>query len=190
MDKVEKKKIKAPPPFIDAKGAAPTSSPVRSRAPRSVSPAKTPVRKIASPRKPKASGTTATHKKQLSNASSTLVNGISEEASVTVEVNSSVDVEGDVETTRTQVRVEMPSGLADFPLPETTEQMIAKAKEMVAEAQKIDGASSSKGTKRKAAEEELEVSAPKKARVLAEEIQKDKVKNRALIGVSVTLALG
>jgi hypothetical protein len=60
---------------------------------------------------------------------------------VRVEVDSAVDVNGDIEVTTTSVKVEMPAGSPEMPLPESTEEMIAKAKEMVEEARKLEGGS-------------------------------------------------
>jgi hypothetical protein len=172
-----------------------------------MSPAKTPSRKTASPRKtrePK-SVSTAETKKASSALQKVLANGTSDAdghsaGSVKVEVNSAVETHDDIETTRTQVKVELPAGLAEFPIPETTEQMIEKAKEMVAEAHKLeDGAAETtkKGTKRKAAaavesdeQEKAEQQSRTKKPKIEEEQQREKVKTRALIGVSATLALG
>ena len=92
----------------------------------------------------------------------------------------------------------MPSGSAELPLPENPEEMIEKAKEMVEEALKLDGESSSSGTKRKAEEldDELDEDADedsqpaKRAKLLEQNLKKERVRNRALIGVAATLAIG
>ena len=115
---------------------------------------------------------------------------------VTVAVEQAVEVKGNVETTTTNVRVEMPAGSPQLPLPENTEDMIAKAKEMVEEAQKLES-TSSKG-KRKVStlddsedEEKDRVLQPaKKARLLEQEVKRQRVRNRALFGVAATLAIG
>lgn len=120
---------------------------------------------------------------------------------VAINVDSSVEVNGDTEITHTHVQVKMPAGSPELPLPETTEEMIATAKEMVEAAQKLEGESSKSGSgKRKAevleADEEedeataREVQPAKKARVMEQEIRKQKVRNRAIIGVAATLAIG
>jgi len=117
---------------------------------------------------------------------------------VTVEVDSAIEVNGDTEVTHTKVRVEMPANSPDLPLPESTEEMIAKAKEMVEEARKMEGGSSSSALKRKAEDlddEEDEVKdaklqPAKKARLLEQDLKKQRVRQRALIGVTVTLAVG
>ena len=116
-----------------------------------------------------------------------------------VEVDTAVEVNGDTETTHTNVKVEMPAGSPDMPLPESTEEMIAKAKEMVAEARKLEG-EVARGSKRKAEvldeddEEDEEKDAvlmpARKARVLERELKVQRVRNRAMIGVAATLAIG
>lgn len=117
---------------------------------------------------------------------------------VKVEVESNVEVKGNTETTTTNVKIEMPSGSPELPLPESPEQMIAKAKEMVEEAKKIDGESSKSASKRKVEEldddsddvEGTELQPAKKARILEQQIKKEKVRTRAMIGVAATLAIG
>ena len=128
------------------------------------------------------------------------------EPKVIVQVDKEVIVEGDVETTHTHVEVEMPAGFAELPLPEDTEAMIAKAKEMVEAAVKADEAAkeaaeaeagpskpAAKKVKRKAeeeAEKENEGAAPAKRAKVESDLKKEKVRARALIGISATLAIG
>ncbi|KFX85715.1 hypothetical protein O988_09918 [Pseudogymnoascus sp. VKM F-3808] len=125
---------------------------------------------------------------------------------VTVNVDKEVVVEGGVETTHTHVEVEMPAGFAELPLPEDTEAMIAKAKEMVDAAVKADEAAKeaaeaeagpskpvAKKAKRKAeeeAEKEEGDQAPAKRAKVESDLKKEKVRARALIGISATLAVG
>lgn len=127
------------------------------------------------------------------------------EPKVTVQVDKEVVVEGGVETTHTHVEVEMPAGFAELPLPEDTEAMIAKAKEMVDAAVKADeeakaaaeteaGPSkpAAKKVKRKAEEEAEKENegAPAKRVKVESDLKKEKVRARALIGISATLAIG
>ena len=117
---------------------------------------------------------------------------------VTVAVESNVEKKGNVETTTTNVKIEMPPSSPELPLPERPEEMIEKAKQMVEEAKKIDGESSSAVSKRKAEEMDdetdeagdNELQPAKKARLLEQELKTEKVRNRAMIGVAATLALG
>lgn len=122
------------------------------------------------------------------------------EDKVTVEVDSTVEVNGDTETTHTKLTVEMPSENPNLPLPESTEEMITRAKEMVEEARKLEGEASRGSIKRKAEEmdddddeddeRDNELQPAKKARVLEKELKKQRVRSRALIGIAATLAIG
>ncbi|OKL56168.1 hypothetical protein UA08_08579 [Talaromyces atroroseus] len=124
---------------------------------------------------------------------------------VTVSVESTTEVKDEVETTQTNVSVEMPVSLPDLPPAEDTEQMLAQAKQMVEAATKLqdedataEPSSSSKATKKRKSDEveedEEEKSATpaqptKKARVLEDKLRKERVRNRALVGVTASLAL-
>ena len=115
---------------------------------------------------------------------------------VKVEFESSVDVHDDVQTTKTNVSVEMPVGSADLPLPQKPEEMVETAKKMVEEANAIENAPPRKSSnKRKAKEldaeepESVPAQPNKKAKVLEETLKKEKVRSRALIGVTATLAI-
>ena len=117
---------------------------------------------------------------------------------VTVEVESNVEKTGNTETTTTNVKIEMPTGSPELPLPESPEEMIEKAKQMVDEAKKIDGEGRSSVSKRKAEEMddetdeagEDELQPAKRVRLLEQELKTEKVRNRAIIGVAATIALG
>lgn len=69
---------------------------------------------------------------------------------------------------------------------------------MVAEARKADGGGSSSKAKRKAEEmdedsdesADAELQPAKKARLLGEELKREKVRTRALLGVAATLVIG
>ena len=118
---------------------------------------------------------------------------------VKIQVNSNVETKGDGETEETTtVKIEMPAGVPEMPLPENPEEMIETARAMVAEARKADGESSSSKGKRKAEEmdedsdesADNELQPAKKARLLGEELKKEQVRNRALLGVVATLVVG
>jgi hypothetical protein len=218
------KTIASPPKFLlPTEDLAPPTPAKSSRARRSASPSK-----IASPRKPAATPRKAKAAK-VSSADTTSSEGskskvplagiheMSEESAskkadsgvpngepkVRVNVDTDVIVNGDTETHHTHVEVEMPANSPELPLPEDTEAMIAKAKEMVEAAVKADAVATSgqsKKSKRKAeaieeAVEDGEASTSeagpvvKKAKVESE-LKKEKVKTRALIGISATLAVG
>ena len=181
--------------------------------PRASSPSKNGTTKTSStPRKPRSTkASNAANAAIAREATNSLQNPMDNAASVAdsesvdgerviVEVESNVQVNGAGETTTTNVKIEMPTGSAELPLPQSPEEMIEKAKEMVAEARKIEGESSSKSKslKRKAkvlddsddeaADSELQPA--KKARILSQELKKERVRKRALIGVVATLAIG
>ena len=114
---------------------------------------------------------------------------------VKVEVDQSVETQGNTETTRTNVTVEMPAGSPDLPLPEDTEKMLEAAKKMVEEAKQLE--SSPKVSRKRKVEEvdpsdldgDLPVQPAKKARVLEEKLKREKVRTRAFVGVTATLAI-
>ncbi|KAJ5690337.1 hypothetical protein N7462_004729 [Penicillium macrosclerotiorum] len=116
------------------------------------------------------------------------------------EVTATSDVTEDTKTTT--VSLDIPISLPEVPSVEETQEMIAKAKEMVEAAVKAQGAedgsagsSAAKATKkRKPVEEDDESSAEaaqrvKKAKVLEDKLKRERVRNRALFGVSAAFAL-
>lgn len=127
------------------------------------------------------------------------------EENVKVDVETNADEAKDVQTTQTTVSVEVPiSLLPDAPSAEDTEQMIAKAKEMVEEATKLQSTdeepmpSSSKAAKKRNIEEalsddeedeEAKALRTKRAKVLEEKLKRERVRNRALVGVTAAFAL-
>jgi hypothetical protein len=221
------KSIQSPPIFLSPHEALAPPSPTRGRPRRSVSPSKTasPKKAVGStrPRKstkaPSEEPSTKAASKTPARASRPATEAVAqldseavtidkqeaevepeatEEPVVKVSVDTDVEVKDGVETTHTHVEVEMPVGSPELPLPEDTEAMISKAKEMVEAAAKGANIESSKTLKRKAEdieveeddEEGAEVAAPAKKVKVESELKKERVKTRALIGLSATLAIG
>ena len=165
-----------------ASKAATAESPTKSKTPR----------KTATPRKPR------TTKGRGKSTEPDAVNGEeSRTVKVDVETESRPTTRGGEEVEKTKVNISMPSDHPDLELPQDAEGMLTKAREMVAEAEKISGAapSTAKG-KRKAAElidgDVLESpSAPaKRARTVDLELRKERIKRRALTGIAASLAIG
>lgn len=127
----------------------------------------------------------------LDNAASTSSEHLNGE-SVTAKTESALQVNGDAETTTTNVQIKIPVLSA----PKSPEKIIERAKEMVEEARKLEGEiSSRRNTKRKAevledSEAPVEPPPVKRARVLERELKRERVQKRALIGVAATLLVG
>ena len=208
-----KDKVHLPPP----KETGRASTPGRGRGrPRAASPSKsaTPSIKNGSPRKQrvtKASREANAASSREANASlqdaldksaeaaeSESVNGDkpAEEKKAILKIVSERVINGTEETKNTGLEFHLPGGTANVPVPEDPEKMIAEAKEMVDQVQKIDG-ESSRTSKRKAEEldegsdeEGVGEHAAKKAKVLQQKLKTERVRNRALIGVTATLVIG
>ena len=224
MAKTSRAKAKADAKANGTDDAEPTPTPARGRGRRSVSPSKiaTPSRKIASPRKPRGPkgsqrGASASAKEANNALQDALADApilppptITESANDKVKVGVETRVtakENGEEVTDTKVVIEMPKDHPDLPLPDDAENLVQTAKEMVEQAQKLEGAETGKGAakgkrgpKRKVEEisgqDEDDAQAEgsgrpeKKARMTIQEVQKAKVRSRALIGLTATLAFG
>ena len=220
----DKGEISAPPKFDVGditKMFAPPAASKRTRELRSTSPSKSTPRKIATPRKPRRAAKSTSVDLDNSSVKSTpsaqrkLENGVSSsetgapsstapksqpEDVVRIEVDETVEKENDTETTHVAIKVQMPTNHPDLPLPETTEEMIAKAKEMVEEAHRLEENRMRSSSKRKADEVELEEDeeAPtpnepvsKKQKVqLFETIKKERVKTRSMVAITAALGIG
>ncbi|KAK3068476.1 hypothetical protein LTR53_013912 [Teratosphaeriaceae sp. CCFEE 6253] len=165
---------------------------------------KTPSRPKATPRKPR-KGRGGLSKVSEGETPEPEVNGAAassdpmrETVKVEVETFTELTASGAEEIERTKVNVEMPAGHPDLPLPNNPEDMIAKAREMVKEAQKVGGPAVGRGKSKRKADEMLDedevdagpVAPAKKARKLEIELRKERIKGRALAGIAATLILG
>ncbi|KAF1838106.1 hypothetical protein BDW02DRAFT_586176 [Decorospora gaudefroyi] len=124
------------------------------------------------------------------------------EGTVHIEVDQTVETNGDTEKTNTHVSIDVPHDHPALPEPEDPAAMIEEAKRMVAEAQRLDGQSSSidvsKSSKRRIedvlddddrANERLSKLA-KVAYTTEQKMTKEKVTRRALVGLGVMAAIG
>ncbi|KAF2855855.1 apses transcription factor-like protein [Plenodomus tracheiphilus IPT5] len=223
--------IQGPPKFdVKNATPAVLPPPVRStrgRSTRSASPSKmaTPSRKIATPRKARTTRNavksdesleTATPGSVLQNhiangatpsdSAASSVNGDVKEDEVKegtfrVEIQETTETNGNVETTTTNVKLDVPHSHSELPEPEDPMKMIEEAKRMVAEAQLLEAGSSEgviKVSKRRIEEvvdaaelaEERSSKAAKVAYTTEQKLTKEKVTRRALVGLGVMAAIG
>lgn len=103
-----------------------------------------------------------------------------DENTARVTVTKDVVNEGEAETTRTSVKIEMPVGSPEQPIPESPEDAIQQAKEIVEAAKDLSPAAEKKSRKRKV--EALEVENPE------EELVEEVVENGEAAVVSETMA--
>jgi hypothetical protein len=117
---------------------------------------------------------------------------------VRVEVNETIEKNEDgKEISHTTVSVAMPASHPDLPLPEDTTKMIETAKQMVEEANKLEKRVT-KNAKRKASstltkadvEGATEPAAKKPKTELQAKLVTERVRTRALIGLTATLVVG
>lgn len=205
----------------------------RARSSRSVSPSKiaTPSRKMATPRKSSraqraakaelaqsaqaseanAVGTPSALQAAIENGAivseslaSGSVNGdVKDSETVRIEVQETIEQDGDVETTTTNVKIDVPASHPELLEPEDPAKLIEEAKRMVHEANELDGgAIKSSKSKRKAEElsrDENEIEGrslerpAKLARTMStteQKLAKEKVTRRALVGLGVMAAIG
>jgi hypothetical protein len=140
-------------------------------------------------------------KKATAKAKKQAVSEEDQEDKVKIEIKSDAAEGSDVQAAQTTISVEMPISLPEAPSAEDTQEMIAKAKEMVKEAVKLqqEPAESSATAKKRGAEEaelgeeeedeETKTLRTKRAKVLEEKLKRERVRNRALMGVTAAFAL-
>lgn len=213
-----KKSIQSPPTFrmkdpINGLGRSP-EKPVRStrgRSLRSASPVKreTPARKFATPRKPRKGRAAAKLEEEAAAIAEEAAESINGELATATARESTENVKVEVENVtepspggdneeveKTKVNIEMPTGLPELELPNDAQAMLAEARAMVHEAEKIAGPTPSAKGKRKAEEmvadddEESEELPPKRVKAVKTELRKEKIKRRAITGIAAGLALG
>lgn len=179
------------------------SASVRSDEPEVEAAPKTPGRPKATPRKPRKGRGTLSKVDEDASVELDSVNGapgkldpVQETVKVEVETTTKPGDLGE-EIERTKVNVEMPTGHAELPLPDDTQQMLETARRMVAEAQRVAGPSTGKG-KRKVEEmieddeDDVESGRPvpaKRARTLEIELRKEKIKRRAMTGIAAGIII-
>jgi len=123
------------------------------------------------------------------------------EGIVHIEVEQTVETNGDTEKTSTNVTVDVPHSHAALPEPEDPTAMIEEAKRMVAEAQRLEGDSSANVTKstKRGIEDVLEAEdlaaermskLAKVAYTTEQKLTKEKVTRRALVGMGVMAIIG
>jgi hypothetical protein len=215
-----KKSIQSPPTFsmkdpVNGLGRSPEKPDgrrsTRGRSLRSASPMKkdTPSRKYATPRKPRKGRAALKLEEEAAAIAEEAAESINGELATATERQSTENVkvqvenvmqpspEGD-EVERTKVKIEMPAGLPELELPNDAQAMLAEARAMVHEAEKINGTSSSKAAKGKRKAEEIEEDEeetalalrPKRVKAVQTELHKEKIKRRAVTGIAAGLALG
>ncbi|KAH9882149.1 hypothetical protein J1614_001321 [Plenodomus biglobosus] len=123
------------------------------------------------------------------------------EGTFRVEIQETTETIGNVETTTTNVKLDVPHSHSELPEPEDPMKMIEEAKRMVAEAQLLEAGSSEgviKVSKRRIEEvvdaaelaEERSSKAAKVAYTTKQKLTKEKVTRRALVGLGVMAAIG
>ncbi|KAL4943252.1 hypothetical protein BDV06DRAFT_141593 [Aspergillus oleicola] len=117
---------------------------------------------------------------------------------VKIDIKSDATEGTGVQKAQTTISVEMPISLPQPPTAEETQEMIAKAKEMVKEAVKVQEPAESSAAAKKRGAEEAELSdeedeeakelRTKRAKILEEKLKRERVRNRALVGVTAAFA--
>lgn len=143
----------------------------------------------------------------LSDSVASSVNGEQKDPeTVRIEVQETVEKDGDVETTTTNVKVDVPLDHPELPEPEDPTKMIENARRMVEEARALEqdaaggAAASAKKPKRKAdelmADDESEAAEERPAKqaktvyTAEQRLKKERMTTKALVGFGIMAAIG
>ena len=142
--------------------------------------------------------TTVTTEETVSTTETVTEETIKRDPTIKVEIDNIHQSNGEFEVDTTRLKIEYTADEAEFlPIPEQTEDLMATAREMVEESKKLDGEAI--GRKRKvqditngegkhAVDDEV-VPDAKKSRVLEQQLRREKIRAKALIGLSIGLTL-
>lgn len=193
----------------DGKSSRRGARSVRSESPSQTKPS---ARKVATPRKPR-KGRGGLGKVDEDDDGGAATNGdasaptdrTSDTVKVEVETTTQPGPAGGEDVETTKVNIEMPAGAQELELPHDAEGMLATARAMVSEAERIGGGGASSGRgkgKRKAKDmttagddddADADADAPEgsgKRVKLDVELKKERIKRRAVTGIAASLAIG
>ena len=127
--------------------------------------------------------------------------GDSTSGNIKVDIDQEVEHRGDTEVTHTNVTIELPKGATNPAAPTDVEGALEASKAIVEKLVQLESAPATAGTVTKSRkrkfddveasdlDKELPVQASKRARVLEEGLKREKVRNRALLGVAGALTV-
>ncbi|KAL3470918.1 transcription regulator HTH, apses-type DNA-binding domain-containing protein [Aspergillus californicus] len=121
-----------------------------------------------------------------------------EDQKIKIDIKQNASEGTGVESAQTTISLEMPISLPEPPTAAETQEMIAKAKEMVKEAVQLQEPAGSSAAAKKRKPEEADLSdeedeeakelRTKRAKVLEEKLKRERVRNRALVGMTAAFA--
>ncbi|KAI5806763.1 hypothetical protein DFH27DRAFT_357173 [Peziza echinospora] len=142
--------------------------------------------------------TTVTTEETVATTETVTEETIKRDPTIKVEIDNVHQSNGEFEVDKTRLKIEYTADEAEFlPIPEQTEDLMATAREMVEESKKLDGEAI--GRKRKVqditksegkhVDDDEIVPDAKKSRVLEQQLRREKIRAKALIGLSIGLTL-